>query len=494
MALINSYSFQGVDIRGNNYYDTDDISDYTPDNSEREQIEVTRNMLLQNNLNGVFGLPYQFLEDVDPNLPDGAEIGTKYSEKILSKMNLLFLTPCRQVFMPGFSKETKEGWLRRQLDSGILGEIKDSGAMGEIFNSESGRYYTAEFAYGEYYRYVNVIAAMMCKYTNHHNTEISFPGMSPNTKLSDIDWHDFRNEGFDSYFAADHAVVFYLDGYVQCDESFGNDTSESSLANTINGFHDQANEIRFLLGKDSTLTQMVEATAEGFGELASGLGGTLGDFTGGMLGTLADKGVNTIVKGGKIIFPKIWSGSSWDRSSFTFTIKLRSPDHDSLSILLNILIPIAHALGLVWPIGMEDDPNGYTSPFLVKAYCKGMFNIDMGLVTNLTISKGAECQWNDDGLPTQVDLSITIEDLYNSIFMTPTTENGVIDSSWHIVHNTAMMDFLANMCGLNVAHNELVRQYKMFLFLVKDQFNAIPHNIWSDFSTWVAKTFAGLYK
>ena len=113
------------------------------------------------------------------------------------------------------------------------------------------------------------------------------------------------------------------------------------------------------------------------------------------------------------------------------------------------------------------DPNLYTSPFLVRAAAKGMFNIDMGMITSLSISKGAECCWNVDGLPTQIDISITIEDLYSSLH-----SSGYSDL-WHplrdakaMVENTAYQDYLANMAGLNIAQMEVGRKALMYTYLV----------------------------
>ena len=462
----------------NKYYSTSDLSTYgVGDISEVEGI-------LNSNLQGIFGIPYQFLPDVDPR-PEGSHVGAMYAKKILSKMPLLFLTPCRQVFLPGADDSTRESVLNELLGSGHA----------NIDADEVRRYYTVEFAYDKYYKYVNPMCRQLCYFTKAGDNLVKTPkGVQ---KLKHINWYDVKNDAFSSYFAADKAVVFYLDGYNTTTDSFSNTTMESSLASTINGFRDQANELRFLLGPNSVLSNMLDGGGDIINSISSGLSGTVGNLAGGLLGQLANTGVNTIVQGGKIIFPKLWQDFQWNRSSFSFSIKLRSPDHDTTSIILNVLIPYIHLLGMVLPIGLEEDPNAFISPFLVKAYSKGMFNIDMGLITGLTATKGAECQWNDDGLPTQIDIDLEIEDLYSSLFMTPLTKDDgarSISSMYHVARNTAMMDFLANMAGLNIADQEIARSWRMYAYLVNEQIRDIPSNIWQKFDTKVANFMSKLYK
>ena len=76
----------------------------------------------------------------------------------------------------------------------------------------------------------------------------------------------------------------------------------------------------------------------------------------------------------------------------------------------------------------------------------------MGIITDLSATRGQTCEWNDDGLPTQIDISLTIEDLYSALAMTDCSQwSGNISNNWDLVTNTEFMDFLANLGGLNVA-------------------------------------------
>lgn len=429
--------------------------------------------VLKTDLSGIFGIPYQFMSSVDQRI-EGTSIGSKYAEKIVSRLPLLFLTPCKQKFMAEFMDSDKENVLNDLI----------SGDGSSTNVGTTGKYYTTEFAYPKYYSYVNKMMTSLCYYTGLGDKKVGIDG---NKKLKNVNWENATNSSFKNYFNAKHAVTFYLDGLVSMSESFSNSTTESSLASTINGFSDQANELRFLLGEKSALGNMMKE-AGNVGNTISNVVGKFSDLTGGMLTDLASTGVSTVLSGGKIIFPKLWQSSDFSRS-YSFDLKFRSPDHDTLSILLNVLAPYVHILGLVLPQNMDSKtPNGYTTPFLVKAYCKGMFNIDMGIITDLSVTRGGECQWNDDGLPTQIDVSITIEDLYSNIFMTDSK------FSLAVVQNTAMQDFLANLAGLNLAETEFARSIKMLVYQNTSTLNRLPSTLWNKFDNAVANVMSNMFK
>jgi hypothetical protein len=439
--------------------------------------------LITSNLTGVFGIPYQFMDTVDRRL-DGTELGRKYAEKIVSRLPLLFITPGKQVFMDDYSKDDA-----KSVASYLTGLVSgiSSGDVSELITGK-GKYYSFEFDYSTYYTYVNTMAWAVAAYMGIGDEKVKIGGRSA-TKLKRFDWSKATSDAFKTYFSAKENVVFYLDGMTQVSESYGNNTTESSLASTINGFSDTAKEIQFILGDSksvaSTFLDVGGTLTDSLTGAFSGLSGILG---GGLVKSLMNNGVTSVLSGGKIIFPEIWQDSSFDRD-YSLDIKLRSPDHDSLSIYLNILVPYIHLLALCLPRGVEDDPNAYTSPFLVKAYCKGMFNVEMGMITSMSVSKGAECCWNDDGLPTQIDISLTIKDLYSSLFMT-----GYKDSTVkNIVNNTSMMDFLANMAGLNLGQMEMGRRIRMYITLKSSVFLTTPSRIWTRFDQKISNLMNKIY-
>ena len=457
--------------------------------------------MMTTTMNGIEGIPYQFMPSVDTRL-DGtgkssadSKIGRKYAEKVMGRLPLLFLTPCFPKALTDFSEDDRNSLINMILD----------GTADEDLVSGSGRYYSVSFAYDEYYRYLNCMLAATAAFLGIYDKTI--PGYTGDSskKIGEYDWSKELNDDMKTFFSASENVVFYLDGFNSISESFTNEVTESSIASQINGTSDTAHELNFLLaGNNSALAKIAETAEDAVGTVTSALSDIIGDLGGGIIGSLADKGINTIANGGKIIFPQIWSNSSYSRS-YTLDIKLRSPDHDSLSIFLNIIKPYCKILCLCLPRVMENEShynaNAYMSPFLVKAFSKGMFNIDMGIISSLSVNKGAECQWNDDGLPTQIDISIDITDLYSSLAMSGFESTGLIGNPFKatkqivkIVNNTAYMDFLANMAGLNVGQMAIGRRIQMFKYLTETSLSQYPSRKFQQFDQGISTLLGSLYE
>ena len=467
----------------------DDLAYFLDGQSTSSIREQQVSQILSTSTNGIEGLPYQFMDTVDRRI-SGTDVGRKYTEKIFNRLPLLFLAPCEPMFMDTYNKE-QQNVVADLLFSAALG--KDINAAGTILSAiadeHPGRYYSVDFAYNDYYKYLNTMLTCVATYMGLYDKKIVVAGKE--TSLGQVAWQNELNQAFKSFFSAKENLIFYLDGFDTVSESFSNDTTESSLASTINGYSDQLNEIKFLFGEDGTnaASALLGGASEATTSISQALSKGLGFAGGGLIESLSSKGIDAALHGGKIIFPEIWSNSDFSRS-YNLDIKLRTPDHDSLSIFLNILKPYCKILALTLPREYGDDPNTYSSPFLVRAYCKGKFNIEMGMISSISVNKGATGCWNDDGLPTQLDISIEIKDLYSKMSMPKVgvddDEVKVID--WNqfsnigtVVNNTAYQDFLANMSGLNVGQMEIGRKISMIYYLTKASIARIPSTICTQF-------------
>jgi hypothetical protein len=138
-------------------------------------------------------------------------------------------------------------------------------------------------------------------------------------------------------------------------------------------------------------------------------------------------------------------------------------------------------------------PNAYDTPFLVRAYCKGMFNINMGIITDLSCTRGAEAQWNNSGLPTQMDVSISIEDLYSTLVMSNMKGVNPFSNFFDVVTNTEMIDFLSNLSGLNVAAGEVSRRGKLITYLMGTSVKRFPRDIYLGFENGVSNMVRRIY-
>ena len=465
----------------------DILSEYNYNVADSEFIKIK-------NVAGVFGLPYQFLPTADLRL-DGSEttdnIGYEYAEKIIERIPLLFLSPGKASFMTKYSANEKQNVMEKIIN--IAGN-QDSASLEDLLDG-NGRYYTFEYDQVRYYKFVNPMCRIAARYLNIQDVKIN------GTKLDAFNWETMTKSGISSIadFGNYLSIPFYVDTDTSISESFGNSTTQSQLASTVNGVSDMAKELNFLLGYGAgtkTVDQILSDTsiAESLNnvtELASNLVGN-----GGFFSNLGSHLV-TVASGGKLVFPEIWSDSSFSRS-FNVRFKFISPDCSNLSVFLNVLVPLFHLIGLVAPqmswIDQQANPNGYTNPFLVRAIYKGFFNVDMGIIESMSVNKGAECQWTPEGVPTSIEVDIGIKDLYSMMSITET--NSTDGLKYDTLNNTVLMDYIANLCGINIYKPEITRLIDMWYMnnfhnRVADFFEV---DIWGGIQQKVQNLIMGIYR
>ena len=270
-------------------------------------------------------------------------------------------------------------------------------------------------------------------------------------------------------------VAFYVDSASSVSESFSNSTTESQLANRVNSFSDTAREIAFLTGNFTGKNMAIGSSdSAGFDEINDTLDKITKNYlNGNQIFKDLKSNFATIAVGGKLIFPEIWADSSYSKS-YDINIKLRTPDGDKLSWFMNIYVPLTHLICLAAAHqAPKTGPNGYMQPFLIRAYYKGLFNCDMGIITDMSITRGRDRAWTLDGLPTEVDVSITLKDLYDMFTITS------YDNAGAFVNNIALMDYIANSCGVNINEPDLVRTLSIYSMLKSHKIANIVPNSWA---------------
>lgn len=417
--------------------------------------------LLVHNLTGIHGIPYQFMNSVDRKL-DGTVFGQRYASRIIAKMPLLLVTPGKVEFMKQFKTAEKKNILTKIISDDERNQVSD------LINS-SGRYYTFAFDYSSYYQYVNNMLRTGSIFLGIDDVKVNIGGNKD--KLGYFNWGKAVNSQFQSLVSSKEFVGFYVDSASSVNEDFSNSTTESQLSSKVNELSATARELNFLLGYGSgnTLdlmdTNALETTMETIDNISEKY------LKGNQLFKDIANNFATIASGGKLLFPEIWSESTYSKS-YDIKLKLRTPDCDVLSWYMNIYVPLCHLLCLTLP--RQASANGYKSPFLIRASYRGLFNCDMGIVESLSVTKGAEAAWTLDGLPTEVDVDLRIKDLYSALMMTSSA-----DSVGWFMNNTSLMDYIANTCGININQPELQRTVSVWLMLRSNKFTDIPSNIWT---------------
>ena len=475
-----------TEITGTTIYDevqtVNDRSRYTFSNNADQYASSYTHALSSldiSTLRGIHGMPYQWIAESDPRL-NGKTLGRVYAERIIARMPLFIIAAGEPEFLAGYSTEQKENVLEQAVESIENGISTVTGGQSELdrFLTHEGKYYSFKYAGNSYYFYLNPMLRTAAELLNIGDVQLD------GTALRSYDWRKTQNPAMYQYWTGRKSIAFYIDSETQVSDSFSNDDTTSALASKVNGFSDMAKEIGFLLGGASAATGLkVDAlfghnmlTQENIGDSASswvseneGMNNFLRQITGGF---------QTVLAGGKLIFPNIWSDSSFNRS-YNVNFKFVSPDYDDLSWYMNILVPVCHLLTLTFP--RQSGPNGYLSPFLVRAFYKGLFNCDMGLITSLDIQKGTDGGWTKSGLPTVVNVSMTIKDLYSNISMTETK-----NMERNILTNSIFMDYLANLCGVNINEPDITRMVRLYYSqLFGNRITDIPANLMGAIDTTI---------
>lgn len=417
--------------------------------------------LLIDDLNGIYGIPYQFPESVDMKL-DGTNFGRIYAERIIERIPLLMMSPGKVAFMKDYDKTDKKNVIEQLLSGG------EDTTLGQLLK-KPGKYYTFEYDSVAYWKYVNSMNMTCATYLGIQDVEVSINGKK--AKLGNFNWEDASNGKFDSLLiSTEQYTCFYTDASSTKSEDFSNSTTESQLASKVNGYSDLAKEARFILGA-TTGNKVSFLEEDNIGDMMTKIDDIADQYLkGSRIFSDIGKDFAVIAAGGKLIFPEIWSDSEFSQS-FDVNIKLRCPCPNLVSWFLDIMVPLNMLVAYVLPRspygkdtrGKEFDSvvNGYMSPFLVRAFYRGLFNCDMGIVTSLSVSKGSQGSWTLGGLPTEVDVSMTIKDLYNVMVMSSATQPKTY------VTNTCFLNYLANACGISVNKPDIMRSVDLYWQIIK---------------------------
>jgi hypothetical protein len=280
---------------------------------------------------------------------------------------------------------------------------------------------------------------------------------------------------------------FYINPNVSYSETFSNNASPSMLEGAISGASDMAKEMAFLLsaGVDSA---NANKSQEEVAKMIKGIGGGIAENKG-ILGRLFNS-ASTIISGQNIAFPEIWKGSDFTRS-YNIEITLRTPYGTRESIFMDLMVPLAHWVCLACP--RQASVNTYGAPFLVKCYIPGFCSIDMGLVDSLTITKGGDgSAWSVEGFPLEINLSISIKDLYSALSMSRINMVSPTDA-YNFIWNTGFLDYVSLYGGLNMKQAEAAKKIATIKAIGDNQIDAdyikdrFYEGLIEDLKNWYAK-------
>lgn len=250
-------------------------------------------------------------------------------------------------------------------------------------------------------------------------------------------------------------IGFRIEKSSNSSESFSNSTQESPLLQTLNakvaelrqqrldalgqGQGTLAGLLNFTRNTNQAISNIKDA-ASNLGSLLSGKGGDVGK-------TIAFAASGN----GFFDLPKQWSGSSGMSRSISLNFKLRSKTGgDNVSIFQSIMVPLSILISAALPRAVGDST--YTSPFLVRAFCKGMFSIPAGIINTLSITRGSsEFGWSLNRIPTVIDVNVSIDDLSPMLFLSIAGGAGGLDAlKQAFSNNSKMHEYINTLVGIGL--------------------------------------------
>lgn len=258
-------------------------------------------------------------------------------------------------------------------------------------------------------------------------------------------------------------VSFRVNGERSFTDSFTNSVGESALAGKINGMSQQARETQFSLGGGN----LGEGLLAEFAELGISFGTKVfKEFA----ETIGLGGLGALVGGGYIEIPKVWENASCDLPKIEYTLQLRATYGNKMSIFTDIYVPLAMLLAGVLP--MNTGQSSYTAPFMVEAFRRGRNVCRMGIIDSLSVQRGVGNNgWSTDGLPTAVDVNLSIADLGAVLSMPierPALFTGFFDD------HTTYSDYIGVLGGLDLIDmTTLGRRFKRNLAVKATAWNSM---------------------
>lgn len=428
--------------------------------------------------NRMFGMPHQLLPHNDPRLTTGMDLGRVFAQTFLLEAPTVCIKPGIPKFLPGKTKSEKQAYFSSVL-SASGGNSSDLEAILTDETEDTIQLYEHKGAFKEYMASVNIMAQSMARFLGIDKVEVPWANctfgnynwmyytlqvQNGDEDSQSVSWKSwFRNiasDTFDGSISDDQYVRFYVDAGANYSSSINNSTTTSFLEQFTEKLESGAKELSVLaglgMGDDSKLKEATEASATGIADFVSS---TLGSLPAG-IGTLFDRlasGASQIIKGGNYILPEIWNDSSYDKSSYSFSVILSTPYGHPLAWYLNCGVPLCFLLGLGTPRHLT--ANSYRSPFLLKCFSPGWWNCRLGIVDNIGIEQGSD-SWSAKGLSNEIKVSISIKDLYSNI----TIPRNMAE----FMENPGMMEFLGTICGIDITEQALDLKFGLWVQLIEN--------------------------
>ena len=409
--------------------------------------------------------------------------GRTFAKEIAANMPIATIVPGIPKFLTNVKEglfgyksgnEARNNWMPLWSD---LTDAEMEGAINDMLETddETYQYYSMEIDTTDYFNYVNA----MCQ------TSARLMGIGDmvyhGSKCADMNWENYNSSVdqdysmFEEIVGISGGVAFAFDPLSSITDSISNSTCESMFTSMINGISNKAREMEFITG--SAGWEMIN-TSDYEAAVAS-----TGDTVLGTAGNRIKALLDNTMHGMNVRFPLLWQDST-SQKSYDIDMKFIAPYATPFCKWRYVLVPFFHIWCLAAPRSPETVVN-YERPFLIRAFSKGYFNVEMGIIESIQWKRfGDGDMISDDGIPTQIDVSISFQDLYQNLAMSKFS--GKVFGSFKAIgvffNNTGLMDMLGTLSGVNMNRITIQERIALYASSAAGAFGAIGNNFMSHIS------------
>lgn len=401
----------------------------------------------------------------------------------------VFLTNIKQSLFgvdSNASNKERGGWLP------VLSQVTDfniGDAIKSIIDQNDDKayqYYSMEVNTTEYFNFVNALCQTTARFMGLGNVAYR------NRSCTAFDWSNYNQAAeqdysmFEEVAGMNNGISFAFDPMSSISDTLNNSTKESDLAGMLNGISEKARELEFMLGTGGISLDIVNSS-DYEAALASVSDGVLSGIRNPL--SVISSFISNTTHGMNVRFPELWSDSSLTRS-YDIDMKFITPYATQFCKWRYVIVPFLHLFCLAAPQSKDTIMN-YSRPFLIKAYSRGYFNVEMGLIDSIQWKRYGEGDMiSEDGVPTEIDVSISFHDLYQQLAISlfhgaEGSEKDVAMNMQRIAvffNNSGLMDMLGSLSGVNTNRFNLGEKLSLFASTAIGAFSATGSNVLSHIS------------
>lgn len=417
----------------------------------------------------------------------GKEIAANMPIVVIAPGNPIFLTNVKQgvIGYSGTSQSARNNWIPFFDTANELTGSEFDAALAELTNDNGDyQYYSMTIDTADYFNYVNAICQTSARLMGL--TDFIYHGAT----CDKLDWGKYNQSVdqdysmFEEVIGVTNGVSFAFDPISSITDSISNETSDSMFTNMLNEVSAKAREVEFVTGQIGIDTGL--ANYEGSVP-------TIGNSTIGNIASRIGSFLNNSIHGMNVRFPKIWNDSNSSKD-YNLEMHFITPYATTFCKWRYVLVPFFHIFCLTAPRSIKTVMN-YSRPFLIKAYSKGYFNVEMGIINSLQWKRfGDGDMISGDGVPTQIDVSVAFQDMYYQLAMSKMSGvTGSFEMMGVFFNNNGLMEMLGTLSGVNMLRISLGERLSLFASSAVGAFSATGSNFMKHLQDRLSQTWIDIY-